>query len=54
MQKKILKLSDHVIICGCGRMGGVIGDIFRRERVPFTAVGNHAQFGKLAKLLKAR
>ncbi len=31
-------LTQHFIICGYGRIGGVIADEFRRQRVPFVVI----------------
>ncbi len=38
MQRRIERLSDHVILCGYGRVGRQIANEFRREGVPFVVV----------------
>jgi voltage-gated potassium channel len=31
-------LKDHVIVCGCGRIGSIIAEQFDRERVPYVVI----------------
>jgi voltage-gated potassium channel len=36
--RMIEKLKDHFILCGYGRIGAIIADEFRRQRVPFVVI----------------
>jgi voltage-gated potassium channel len=38
MQRRIEQLSQHVVLCGYGRVGRQIAQEFRRENVPFVIV----------------
>jgi voltage-gated potassium channel len=31
-------LKDHVIVCGCGRIGSIIAEQFERERIPYVVI----------------
>jgi voltage-gated potassium channel len=37
-ERMLVSVKDHFIICGYGRIGGVIADEFRRQRVPFVVI----------------
>ena len=38
MTKAIEKLSNHVIVCGAGRVGGNVADILRAENTPYVVI----------------
>lgn len=38
MNKKVLKMKDHYVICGYGRMGAVIASELKKKRIPFVIV----------------
>ncbi len=38
MQSEIQKLSQHVILCGFGRIGGELAESFHAEKVPFVII----------------
>ncbi len=38
LQKAIEKMSDHYIICGCGRIGNLICKELTQEKVPFVVI----------------
>jgi voltage-gated potassium channel len=38
MNKKVLKMKDHYVICGYGRMGAVIASELMKKRIPFVIV----------------
>lgn len=40
MKNKIAKLKNHFIICGYGRVGQEIANVFTEERVPFVVIDN--------------
>ncbi len=40
MKNKISKLKEHFIICGYGRVGQEIANVFTEERVPFVVIDN--------------
>ena len=37
------ELSDHFIICGYGRIGGIIADEFRKQGVPYVVIERNAE-----------
>lgn len=41
MKNKIAKLKDHFIICGYGRVGQEIANVFTEEQVPFVVIDNN-------------
>jgi voltage-gated potassium channel len=43
MQKTIDKMSNHYIICGCGRIGMLIARELAAEKVPFVVIDNNAE-----------
>lgn len=43
MQREIEKLKDHYVICGHGRMGQILCQELRAERVPFVVVEQDAE-----------
>lgn len=42
------QLTQHFILCGFGRIGSVIADEFRRQRVPFLVIESSAAYVKAA------
>ncbi len=38
MDRKIQSLKGHTIICGFGRMGSAVAEIFAREKIPFVVI----------------
>jgi voltage-gated potassium channel len=42
MEKKIRQLRDHFIICGFGRLGSAVAEMFRREKISFVVVEKDA------------
>jgi voltage-gated potassium channel len=38
MEKKLLTLTDHVIICGFGRMGRLVAQEFSLQKIPFVII----------------
>ena len=40
MKNRIAKLKDHFIICGYGRVGQEIANVFKEEKVPFVVIDN--------------
>jgi voltage-gated potassium channel len=40
MEKKILKLKDHYIICGHGRMGNTVREKLEEENLPYVVIDN--------------
>jgi voltage-gated potassium channel len=43
MEKTIEKMSNHYIICGCGRIGMLIARELAAEKVPFVVIDNNAE-----------
>jgi voltage-gated potassium channel len=43
MEKTIEKMSNHYIICGCGRIGMLIARELHAEKVPFVVMDNNAE-----------
>jgi voltage-gated potassium channel len=43
MEKTIEKMSNHYIICGCGRIGMLIARELHAEKVPFIVMDNNAE-----------
>jgi voltage-gated potassium channel len=43
MEKTIDKMSNHYIICGCGRIGMLIARELAAEKVPFVVIDNNAE-----------
>lgn len=41
MKNKISKLKEHFIICGYGRVGQEIANVFNEEQVPFVVIDNN-------------
>jgi len=40
MKNRIAKLKEHFIICGYGRVGQEIANVFKEEKVPFVVIDN--------------
>lgn len=40
MERKLKNLKDHYIICGHGRMGRIVRDRLKEERIPFVIIDN--------------
>jgi len=40
MKNRIAKLKEHFIICGYGRVGQEIANVFSEERIPFVVIDN--------------
>jgi voltage-gated potassium channel len=40
MEKRILELKDHYIICGHGRMGDIVRERLEEEKLPFIVIDN--------------
>jgi voltage-gated potassium channel len=38
MEKKLQSLKDHIIICGFGRMGGLVAQEFNQQAIPFVII----------------
>ena len=43
MENKINQLKDHFILCGFGRVGEEIANIFKEEEVPFVVIDNRPE-----------
>ena len=43
MKNKIAQLKEHFIICGFGRVGEEVGNIFKEEDVPFIIIDNRPE-----------
>ncbi|MBW2192325.1 MAG: potassium channel protein, partial [Deltaproteobacteria bacterium] len=50
LEKQILKLTDHYIICGYGRIGSIISQELADEKVPFVVI--EQDFTKIEQLEK--
>lgn len=48
IKRKISRLSNHFIICGCGRVGRQIGEEFQNEEVPFVITDQNKERVKFA------
>ena len=42
MEKKLLSLKDHIIICGYGRMGRLVAQEFSSQAIPFVVIERSA------------
>jgi voltage-gated potassium channel len=42
MEKKLLSLKDHIIICGYGRMGRLVAQEFSSQGIPFVVIERSA------------
>lgn len=48
MEKRLKKLKDHYIICGCGRMGQIVCERLEEEKMPYCVIDkNEAVIEKL-------
>lgn len=43
LEKMIEKMSNHYIICGCGRIGHLIGKELQTEKVPFVVIDSNTE-----------
>lgn len=43
MSREIERLSQHVVICGFGRVGSVLAESLTREKQPFVVLDDHAE-----------
>ncbi len=48
MEAKLAELSNHIIVCGCGRVGQQVVKVLRRNRVSVVAIDTQA--AELAKI----
>jgi voltage-gated potassium channel len=46
MTKIIENLSNHVIVCGAGRVGGNVADILKAEKVPYVVIEINEELGE--------
>jgi len=46
IDKKISNLSNHIILCGYGRVGSVVGEELLRNKIPFVVIENNEEVVK--------
>jgi voltage-gated potassium channel len=43
MERTLSKMKDHILVCGFGRMGRLVGREFSRQNVPFVVIDESAE-----------